>query len=538
MSKTWHKAVGTSWAVAMATFSCTEPFECKFQPDLVASSMSPDMAMDMAQQTAAFSCRCVDDRGAPIQGALVTVAGKSARTDASGSFTLTDLPVGEVLVTVDGSGLEVEDPFEGLPRSYPKIVEKVRLQAGSSNGRERPFVLPLGNSPDDISRYLSADGTVRGTEGGIWLYSNPPDEYSCNEDAVELFIPEGTKITFPPNAKRRISLTKVNGDQMPGAPSKVGTPMAIMLLPSGTTFSRPIELRVPTYSSVPNGQAQELVSLDYGTGEYQTSFTGTTRSSGCELTPPKDGGLTTFSFHYARCAAMDIAGQVLDSAGQPKGGVKVRARSFRGLDRGAVYDIPDAVATTGADGRYRIDGVRACAVSVVARADLGSGKAIQGAATTLDGSGAKTYDTRLPAETAAGQLLNVRVKVTGPTIFIGDVNAAGGGASGVASFTPTQFVRVRLQGAESNVLCAKPNSQGEILFRDVLATPGKFRVASGGIGMTPASLPAQAPAAPMCGVVDALSVDLNCPNISGSGGCDLFSDCESSCGSGCFLAAF
>jgi hypothetical protein len=511
MTRTWHKAVGVSWAVAMATFSCTEPFECKFQPDLVASSMSPDMGADLAPQTATFSCRCVDDQGAPIQDAVVTIAGKTTRTDANGAFTLTDLPVGDVLVTVDGSALEVPDRFEGLPRSYPKIVEKVRLQAGAANGRERPFVLPLGNAPDDISEFLSADGTVRGTEGGIWLYSNA-NEPACNEDAIELFIPEGTKITFPPGKRRRISLTKVNGDHLPGAPSKVGTPMAIMLLPSGTTFSRPVPLRLPTYSNVPNGQAQEVVSLDYATGDYQASFTGTSTFMGCEITPPKDGGLTTFSFHYARCPAMDIAGQVLDSAGQPRGGVSVQARSFRGLDRGAAYDIPDASATTGADGRYRIDGVRACSVSMVARADLGAGRAVQGTATTLDGSGAKTYDTRLPGDTAAGQRLHVRVKVTGPV-------------NGV-----TPFVRVRLQGAEGNVLCARPNSQGEVLFRDVLAIPGKFRVASGGVGVTPASLPAQAPSAPMCGAVDALTVELNCPNVSGNGACDLSSRCESTCG--------
>ena len=74
--------------------------------------------------------------GKPLAGVTVSVAGRSAVTDSSGQFLISQLTPGVVQLKVDGTSIAMHG------RHYTKHFIRVELEAGKTTSIANPIFLP------------------------------------------------------------------------------------------------------------------------------------------------------------------------------------------------------------------------------------------------------------------------------------------------------------------------------------------------------------------------------------------------------------
>lgn len=528
MKKLWIRGLApTSWAVMLVAAGCDEPLPCQFAQDMAApSDMSADP--DMPAQLTSFSCRCTDQFGRPLQGVVVSLGGKSATSAADGSFTLSDVPVSARVIKLDGSAVTPPpDPeviaesrrgvavAEGVatrgPRRYGAVSAEVTLTPGVTSGREDPFVLPLSNPLEDLNQLLTDDNL---TKEDIF-FTAPSDGYEDALGLVQLRIARGTRINFPAGSPRALSLTRVPPQATPGTQETgAAASFILMIQPMGTTFDPPVELVTPAQRDSPDGQRQDLMTLNLDTGRYVRVGAGTVvRGEGdAVIIPDAVARLSRAGYHLALCPPVTLTG-IVRRGETPQANARVELFTPDSISQNYEIGVKLAgvSATTGVDGRYSLSGLRACSLYTRARSESPAGVlALSGLDYRVNEGQPLSQDLVFDAEQSYRRF-NLRVRVKNPL----DMDKPFPGVSVYA---------LECLGGECY---GETDDKGEVLLRDVIGPPdGSVEVElcgnRGGSQIRTVSVPQMTPAAPACGVfqaadVQVLDVSTNCGSGSGSG---------------------
>lgn len=151
--------------------------------------------------------------GSPIQGATVTAdSGQSDTTDASGHYTLTNVPAGGHNVTAMAGGYVSSTQGTTVPSGGTAVLNFAL--SNSTGGGAIRAVLTWGNSPSDLDLHVS--GPVAGGGGGRFhvYYSNKRANDSTGDAYCELDI-DDTDGNGPET--QTITISDAEGDYVAGS---------------------------------------------------------------------------------------------------------------------------------------------------------------------------------------------------------------------------------------------------------------------------------------------------------------------------------
>ena len=270
----------TSYQVAAVVLDSDPPLMTFFEGEIV---------MPGAEADTTFSGVVLDEGNRPLPGVEVFIQGEDrrVRTDAEGQFLLTDVPIGDHLLEVEGSTTSV-------PGSWPHLEFNVVTIAGQENHLEQPIYLL--RMDDDSARLVGGDQDV----------------------VVELAgIPGATLTVFAnsvtgPNGEREIPLTwtQVNRERVPMPPPLGGQfSVATTVQPANTVFDPPARLQFPNLEGEP-GQQIEMFSFDHDLMDYVSIGTGTVSDDGAVVASDEGFGLVRAGWTGASPPAADCTGIV------------------------------------------------------------------------------------------------------------------------------------------------------------------------------------------------------------------------------------
>ena len=253
----------------------------------------------------------------PIRGVKVYVIGMESNftfTDATGRFTLTNMPVGDVKVVLDGR--TATNPPAGY--YFPEMVMDTTFSPGITNGvmtirDANGNVVRDGNGVpiQALAMYLPRVAsnvlqTVSGTNNTvITLTSNAAYNLPTNQQQY-------LTITVPPN-----SLIGMNGQPMSSGQvgvSVVPAELVSDMLPPGllqhtfditvqapgvATFTKPAQMTFPNVfgTNAPPGTKLNLLSFDHTTGRLVIEGTATVSADGLYVTTDPGTGVTHPGWH-------------------------------------------------------------------------------------------------------------------------------------------------------------------------------------------------------------------------------------------------
>ena len=247
------------------------------------------IVMPGAEEDTTFSGVVLDEGNRPLPGVEVFIKGEEIRTqtDAEGQFLLTDVPVGEHLLEVDGSTTSV-------PGSWPQLEFSVVTIAGQENRLEQPIYLL--RMDDDSTRIVGGDQDV----------------------VLELAgVPGATLTVFAnsvtgPNGESELPLTwtQVNRERVPMPPPLGGQFSVVTTVqPANTAFDPPARIQLPNIEGQP-GQQIEMFSFDHDLMDYVSIGTGTVSDDGAVVTSDEGFGLIRAGWSGARPPAAPCTGLV------------------------------------------------------------------------------------------------------------------------------------------------------------------------------------------------------------------------------------
>ena len=253
----------------------------------------------------------------PIRGVKIYVLGMESNftfTDATGKFTLTNMPVGDVKVVLDGR--TATNPPAGY--YFPEMVMDTTFSPGITNGvmtirDANGNVMRDGNGVpiQALAMYLPRVAsnvlqTVSGTNNTvITAVSNAG--YNLTSNQLQYLT-----ITVPPN-----SLIGANGQPMSSGQvgvSVVPPELVADMLPPGllqhtfditvqapgvATFTQPAQMTFPNVfgTNAPPGSKLNFLSFDHTTGRLVIEGTGTVSADGLYVTTDPGTGVTHPGWH-------------------------------------------------------------------------------------------------------------------------------------------------------------------------------------------------------------------------------------------------
>ena len=238
-----------------------------------------------------LSGRVLSTEKEPIIGATVSLDGRTATTDAAGSFLLSGITAGAARpLMVDGRTASAPN------RTYPIILEPAAIVAGQANVVPYTFYLP----PID-------------TQYEVDVVPNQ------NTVAVNPRVPN-LSMTIPPGANMRnrdgspvarVSITPLAIDRTPAPlPTNVSTGLVYTSQPGGAKPDPGVEIPViyPNLMGANPGQQVNLFAFNHDTVQWYIYGTGRVSSDGRTIVPninPNTGksyGLRDFSWHFPSAA--------------------------------------------------------------------------------------------------------------------------------------------------------------------------------------------------------------------------------------------
>ncbi|MBL8626501.1 MAG: carboxypeptidase regulatory-like domain-containing protein [Myxococcales bacterium] len=297
----------------------------------------------------------------PVADAIVAVAGDdgepevSARSDAQGRFRLTRLVPGRYKPEASGDGYRGEageSALLGLGQHVDGVVivvhpaSRVRGTVVIDRGGGKVEPCPRGAVvlADPASRARGRASVER--DGAFAILSLVPGRYQvrvrCNDQAAQQTYPpievaagadvEGVILAVTPGAV-------ITGS----ARTAVGAPVVGAWVSARATDAG--EFFPGAFARSGDDGVYRLTGLRAGTYELEAHADGHAAPSALPAVTVAPGGVATADVVFP--ASGVVAGVVVDPAGQPVPGVQVSAGSRS----------PDDRATTGDDGRFRLDGV-------------------------------------------------------------------------------------------------------------------------------------------------------------------------------------
>ena len=219
----------------------------------------------------------LDNTDLPIEGVTLRIEGKAleTQTDAEGQFFLQPVPVGHVVLFVDGSTAQ-------RPGAWPTLQFEINTVAGRENTLGMPiFLLPL-----DLENGIFVDETT----GGVLTLPQVP--------GFSLTVEPGS-VTFPGGGKSGlVSVTVVHADKVPMEPNFGQQPRFIVTIqPSGAQFDPPAPLTIPNVDGLSPGEVTEIYSFDHDLGLFVTVGTGSVSEDGTVIESDPGVGIIEGGWH-------------------------------------------------------------------------------------------------------------------------------------------------------------------------------------------------------------------------------------------------
>ena len=256
----------------------------------------------------------------PVSGVKVTVSGPGGTfrttTSGAGTYSLTGIPTGDYTIDLCGQGVFDSD---GNP-----VADKINLhlpssRVGTSSGEQKPAFLP----EKALGHFVDTAGSQTGTIPAGTVIANP-------NAGVAIVFGEETNVTFVDASDTTISITPVPAEQIPVAlPDGLAATSLIAIEPAGATFDVRPQITFGNATGLPEGtQAVPIYRLNYSTGAWVASGTGTVSVGGAAILSDETEGLRGTGWHTTVVETFcetAVTGRVEDSTGQPVVGALVTA---------------------------------------------------------------------------------------------------------------------------------------------------------------------------------------------------------------------
>ena len=239
----------------------------------------------MAGGQTTLSGRVLSTDKEPIVGATASLDGKTAMTDAAGSFLLSGITAGTSRpLMIDGRTASSPN------KTYPIIIEPANIVAGQANINPYIFYLPP----------IDTQFEVEVVPGQNTVASNPR-------------LP-GLQMTIPANANlrnrdgspvARVSITPLAIDRTPAPlPGNVRAAMVFTSQPGGAVADIPMPVTYPNTLGVNPGTRVDLYAFNHDTVQWYVYGFGRVSDDGRTISPEIDPGtgrpygLPDFSWHF------------------------------------------------------------------------------------------------------------------------------------------------------------------------------------------------------------------------------------------------
>jgi len=220
----------------------------------------------------------------PLPGTIVSFENSNiqATTNASGTFSFSNPPLGDQVLVVDATNATIPN----LPQDFSVVRVSINIGLNQSNVLPRPiFLAPLlmDGSQTDVVETNSVTVTNPTLAAG-----------------VEIEIPAGIAI-FPDGSKSG-SINIILGDSsrttIPVLESMVPDKV-ICLEPSGLIFTEPVKVTLPNNNNLPAGIEVAILSMNSKKGIWEVDGIATVSSDGNSIVTKESSGITHFSEIYA-----------------------------------------------------------------------------------------------------------------------------------------------------------------------------------------------------------------------------------------------
>jgi hypothetical protein len=219
----------------------------------------------------------LDNANQPVPNATASIkdTNLNSLTDSNGQFTISNVPIGSIVLFIDGSTSTRTETFPFL--EFPMVTV-----AGQNNHLSGPIFLPPLDT--DNSKIVGGDEDVVLTMKGV-----PGLAYTVFAHSAT--FPDGSKVG-------RMTLSQVHSDKVPMAlpngtsPSVVGT-----LQPARVKFNPPVRVQVPNANAVLPGQVAEVFSFDHDLEQFVSSGTARASEDGSVIVSDPGFGLRVAGWH-------------------------------------------------------------------------------------------------------------------------------------------------------------------------------------------------------------------------------------------------
>ncbi len=221
----------------------------------------------------------VNGKTTAVVSATITLldTGISTFTDATGYFTLNNVPAGAQILDI--ATHTAKNAPNGAP--YAGFREGINLIVGVQNIVDRPFYLPR----------IAAESLTT---------------VAPNETTVVNNTTLGIKLVVPPNTARaedgslfngKLSISDVPENLAPAAlPAELNPSILFTIQPVGVTFDQPIPLTFPNSENLPPGSETDIWSLDPELGAFVIVGKGKVSLDGKSITTI-EGGVRAADWH-------------------------------------------------------------------------------------------------------------------------------------------------------------------------------------------------------------------------------------------------
>jgi RHS repeat-associated protein len=232
-----------------------------------------------------LSGRVLSTDSEPIIGATASLDGKTAMTDASGSFLLTGVTAGT------NRPLMVDGRTASSPnKTYPVIIEPANIVAGQANVNPYTFYLPP----------IDTQYEVEVVPGQNTNATNP------RVPGLQMTIPAGANLRNRDGSPvTRVSITPLAIDRTPAPlPANIRTGLVYTSQPGGALSDIPMPVVYPNLLGTNPGTQMNLYAFNHDTVQWYIYGTGTVSNDGRTIAPninPSTGrqyGLPDFSWHF------------------------------------------------------------------------------------------------------------------------------------------------------------------------------------------------------------------------------------------------
>ena len=287
---------GASSTLSVSTPSALEAGSHRFTLTAVASADGRELTRTVTATlnllqggVTTLAGRALSTEDEPIVGATVSLDGRTATTDAAGSFILSGVTAG------DARPLMVDGRTASAPnRTYPVILEPADIVAGRANVVPYNFYLPP----------IDTQYEVEVVPGRTTVAANP------RVPGLRMIIPADARLTNRDQTPvTRVSITPLAIDRTPTPlPPDVTTAVVYTTQPGGALTNVAIPVIYPNLLGTDPGTSVRLWAFDHDEVRWYSYGTGTVSADGRTIAPdidPRTGrsyGLKDFSWHFPGAA--------------------------------------------------------------------------------------------------------------------------------------------------------------------------------------------------------------------------------------------